>query len=76
MDDMPPDTFVDLLNKAIEQEAEDKLWQKWLVELPYMSDKFIPFDEYKRKHFEEEETKKTDEEILQDADNILKMMSR
>ena len=76
--DLDVETFVGLLDKAIEKDIEDKLWQKWLVELPYMDEKsFLSFDEYKEKHFKREYTqKKTDEEILKDAENILKMMSR
>ena len=76
--ELDSDTFIDLLNKAIEQDIEDKLWQKWLVELPYMDEKtFLSFDEYKDKHFKQKETQKmSDEEVLKDAENILKMMSR
>ncbi|WP_373894465.1 hypothetical protein [Virgibacillus sp. CBA3643] len=38
--------------------------------------KFTPFDEFKEAHFKQEESKKTDDEIIQDAENILKSMSR
>jgi len=67
-----------LIIKAFEKEAEDLIWQKWLVELPNMDEKtFIPFDKYKENHFKPDpSTDKTDEEILQDAENILKMMSK
>jgi hypothetical protein len=68
--------FVDLLNKAVEKDLEDKLWQKWLTELPRMDKQtFMTFDDYKARHFKKE-NKKSDEEILQDAKNILKSMSK
>lgn len=70
------ETFVQLVFKAFEKEAEEKIWQKWLVELPYMDEKnFMTFERYKDKHFKQIETEKTDEEILHDAENILKLAS-
>jgi hypothetical protein len=27
--------FMQLLNEAIIKDAEDKLWQRWLLEIPY-----------------------------------------
>lgn len=70
------DVFIDLLKKAIEKDLEEKLWEKWLVELPHMDEKsFVPFDEYKNKHFRQESTR-SDEDILKDAENILKSMSK
>lgn len=71
------DMFVDLIGKAIEMDTEDKLWEKWLVELPNMDkDSFTSFNDYKDKHFKSDSsTNKTDEEILRDAEGILKMMS-
>ena len=76
--ELDSDTFIGLIQKAIEKDIEDRLWQKWLAELPNMDGKtFIPFDRYKEKHFKHEETQKmSDEEILQDAESILKSMSR
>lgn len=71
-------TLAKLIIKAFEKEAEDLIWQKWLVELPNMDEKtFIPFDKYKENHFKPDtSTDKTAEEILQDAENILQMMSK
>lgn len=75
---LDPQTLANLIIKAFEKEIEDRIWQKWLVELPHMSEKtFIPFEQYKEKHFKPETTtEKTDEEILQDAEYILKLMSK
>lgn len=70
------ETFVQLVFKAFEKEAEEKIWQKWLVELPYMEkDNFMSFDVYKDKHFQQQESNKNDEDIIQDAENILKLAS-
>ena len=74
--EMPYDSFIELIHNAFEKDVEAMLWEKWLVELPNMDKStFIPFEEYKQKHFKQESTK-TDDEILQDAENILKSMSR
>jgi hypothetical protein len=40
----------ELIQTAYTKYLEDKLWQRWLVELPYMDkDHFITFDNYKKK---------------------------
>lgn len=73
--ELETDTFIDFIYNAYEQDLEQKLWEKWLVELPNMDKTtFIPFEEYKNKHFRQK-PKKTDEEIIADAENILKSMS-
>jgi hypothetical protein len=70
------DMFVDLVGKALEKEMEDRLWEKWLVELPNMDEKtFMPFDSYKQRHFQRQKSDKADSEILKDAENILGMMN-
>lgn len=71
------DTFIDLIKKALEKETEDKLWEKWLVQMPHMEHP-ISFNDYKDKHFKNvaNESGKTDEELLEDAERILKSMSR
>ena len=67
---LPPDTFIDLIDKAIEEENKDKLWEKWLHDHTELT-----FDQYYRRATQPV-MKKSDEEVLQDAENILKMMSR
>ncbi|MGJ9384252.1 hypothetical protein [Salipaludibacillus sp. CF4.18] len=79
--ELDADLFVELIGEAMKKNTEDKLWSKWLVELPNMDPKkFVPFDKYVKMHTGNSngsnETPKTEEEILQDADNILKSMSR
>jgi len=69
--------LTNLIAKAFEKETEDRLWEKWLAELPHMDkETFISFENYKQKHFQKQESEKEDEEILQDAENILKMMNK
>jgi hypothetical protein len=63
------DTFIDLVHKAIEQDVEDKLWQKWLQDGMELS-----FDEYKARHTKKQS--KNEDEVLKDAENILKIMSK
>lgn len=69
-------SVANLIVKAFEKEAEEMIWQKWLTELPYMDkENFVTFETYKDKHFQKQEPHKTDEEILADAENILKIAS-
>ncbi|WP_200415937.1 hypothetical protein [Virgibacillus salexigens] len=60
------------------KDLEDKIWEKWLVDYSRMGEgDFISFDEYKDRHFKKEnKQQKSDEEILNDAENILKLMSQ
>lgn len=75
--EMPTDTFFDLIKNALEKDAEDKLWQKWLAELPHMNEQtFVSFEDYKKKHYKPKNTTQTDDEILADAAQILQNMSR
>lgn len=77
--ELDSELLIDLINKAMEKELEDKLWEKWLMIYPEMikeGNTFVPFDEFKEKHFKQDQQTKTDEEILEDAENILKMMSK
>lgn len=70
-------TLANLIVEAQKKEAEEMLWEKWLSELPYMDEKnFMPFETYKNKHFQQKSTEKTDEEIMQDAENILRIMNK
>lgn len=69
-------TLANLIVKAFEKEAENMIWQKWLVELPYFEkDNFVSFDAYKDKHFQQKESDRKDEEIMRDAENILNMLN-
>ena len=72
------DTLVDLIGKAQEKDVEDTLWQKWLVEIQNMDkESFVPFDKYKEQHMEKKhEETRSEQEVLEDAENILKSMSR
>lgn len=74
------ETLIELIDKAREKDIEEKLWQRWLTELPRMNeDNFISFDEYKKQSFkrnEQETSTKSEEEVLEDANKILKSMSK
>lgn len=62
----------------MEKDLEDKIWEKWLVDYSNMGEgQFIPFDEYKERHFKPKtKQRKSEQEILKDAEDILKSMSR
>lgn len=68
---------IDLCNKALEKEQEKRAWDIWLTRYPNMTDKtFVPFDEFFKPSEKNEAPKRTDEEVLTDAENILKSLKR
>ncbi len=72
------ETLANLIVKAYEKELEDSLWEQWLAELPNMDKKsFISFESYKNKRLntQESSTNVQDDKVLEDAENILKMMN-
>ncbi|WP_226085644.1 hypothetical protein [Mesobacillus sp. S13] len=76
---LPMDEGLQIYTKAIDRNVEKFIWEKWLVDYQRMTpDNFVPFSEYLRKAKEPPKPKdnRSDEEILADADDILKMMKR
>lgn len=44
------ETGLELIQKAIEKDREDRLFQQWVVQLPYMGkDSYVSFEEYQNK---------------------------
>ncbi|WP_117168875.1 hypothetical protein [Paraliobacillus sediminis] len=76
------DVLIDLLGESINKEFEEKqysmLWEQWLVDYAKFTEKtFVPFDKYIEKAKKAKTTKQlTDEQILEDAQSILKSMNR
>lgn len=68
------ESFLGLINKAIEEDMNDKLWSKWLTFAPHMENQ-VSFEEYKRQHTQINPIDRTDDEILTDAESILKMFN-
>lgn len=47
---LPIDDLIALIRKAYDMRKDDRLWDRWLVELAHMNaDTFVSFDEYKQK---------------------------
>lgn len=67
-------TLTKLLTDAVIKDAEDKLWQQWLVERPYM-DEFVSFEDYKKKAMEKSKPKTTMDakKIIEEAEEIKKL---
>lgn len=61
---------IEMIFKAVEEDANDRLWDKWLSD----SGNGMTFEQYAEKH--KPQPFKSDEQVLQDAEDILKMMSR
>lgn len=77
--DIETDVFIDLICKAKEKEFEETVWERWLAELPLMHQggKVTSFTDYLDKHREKrQQSKKSDKEVIEDAENILKSMSK
>lgn len=68
--------FMELANKAIENNLEERIWQRWLSERPIMAmnEEFIPYEDYKNKILipSKQISQKRTEDILQEAENITK----
>lgn len=69
---------LDLYYKAVEKTIEKQAWEQWLVAYSKMTkETFISFSDYLKKLKQPKvTTSKTDEEVIEDAENILKMMKR
>lgn len=66
---------IELINKAIEKELEQKDWEVWLSIYPKMNqDNFIPFEKFKSKNnksdTKKESKKLAAEEIIERAENM------
>jgi hypothetical protein len=46
--DLDIENGIEIIKIAYIKQSEERLWQRWLVERPYM-DPFIPFEKYKKK---------------------------
>lgn len=77
-DDIDSEMFIDLIEKAIEQETDEKIWDLYLQDFllaRFSGNPMIPFDEYKKPPAKKE-GEQSDEEIMQSSLNILLSISR
>jgi hypothetical protein len=68
-----------LYEKAIEKTIERQVWERWLVDYAKMTkENFKSFSDYLKEVMKPPSPKdnRSDEEIINDADNILKSMKR
>lgn len=75
---MPMDEGLQLYQKASEKNLENRIWERWLVDYRNMNtENFVSFGDYKKKLTEPKRVdKRSEEEVIADADDILKMMKR
>jgi hypothetical protein len=69
----------ELYKRASEKYIEEQAWQRWLVDYAKMTkENFVSFTDYFKKLKQPPKAKdnRSDEEIINDADNILKSMKR
>jgi hypothetical protein len=69
---LPLVDFLELLNKAVEEEAKEFARQQWLAYLPWMTkDNYISFDEFwKRLMVPQQLSWRSKEELLAEAEAI------
>lgn len=68
-----------LYEKAMEKNIERQAWEQWLVAYSNMTEKtFISFSDYLKQLKKPPQSKdtRTDDEIINDAESILKSMKR
>ena len=68
-----------LYEKAFEKTIEERSWERWLVDYSKMTkDNFKSFTDYLKeiKQPPKREDNRSDDEVIEDAENILKMMKR
>lgn len=76
---LPANTGIDIYIKAVEKNTERQVWEQWLAAYPNMTkETFISFNDYFKKMKQPQNTNdnRSDDEIIQDAENILKRMKR
>lgn len=76
---LPAQQGIELYIKAVEKNTERQAWEQWLVDYARMTkDNFKPFSEYLREMKTPLKPKdnRSDDEIINDAENILKGMKR
>jgi len=75
---MPIEDGLTLYAKAIEEQAKEKAWQRWLAEYPYMTkENFISFEDfYKALVVPAHISQRTTEEILADVYEIREMLKK
>ncbi|MEC2070343.1 hypothetical protein [Alkalihalophilus marmarensis] len=73
--EMPFQEAADIYFKAVEQEQDQKLWEMWLARYQHMDkDNFLSFEQFKINSKSQRSIKRSEEEVLEDADNILKSL--
>jgi hypothetical protein len=68
-----------LYERAAEKTLEERVWERWLVDYSKMTkENFKSFADYLKeiKQHPKPKDNRSDEEIINDADNILKSMKR
>lgn len=75
---LPFEMGFELYMKATEKNNEDRVWEQWLVDYTRMDkNNFVPFSKYlEGMKVTDVSTTRTDEEIIEDAENILKSFKR
>ena len=69
--DMPIGFALGMIKHLKEKENEDKVWQMWLMKYPHMNkDNFISFDDFLRKVYNKNISKRPAEEILEESRRI------
>ena len=71
------DTGLGLIIKALEQERDDRIFQQWVVQLPYMGkEHYISFADYKDKLTGANIDRRSVAEIMADLDEVERQLQK
>lgn len=71
------DTGLGLIIKALEERRDDRIFQQWVVQLPYMGkDNFISFADYKDKLTGANIDRRSVAEIMADLEEVERQLQR
>lgn len=65
---------IKLIAKARERQEESRVWESWVIQLPYMDkDKFTPYEEYRDSLRKSEKPKQSKKQTPEEQISILKL---
>lgn len=74
---LPLDEGLALYQKGLEAAQNEKLWELWLAQYPNMTkETFVSFEQFKLNSRKSAQVKRSEQEIIEDANNILKGMKK
>lgn len=71
---MPFCDGINMISKAREREEEQRVWESWVIQLPYMDkEKFTPYEEYQDSLRQSAKPKQQKKQTTEEQISILKL---